>query len=286
MKALEVRELLDRHGLRLHRDRGQNFLLGESHAERLATLAGVDSADTVIEVGTGLGALTRALASRASRVVTVEVDAGLVRVLEIEGLLPDNVELLHADARRVDFAALAASAPGSCRLVANLPYSVATPLLRQCLDLGDSLVGWSVMVQREVGARLLAETGSRDYGSLSVLHRLCVEVQLCTQLGGQRFYPAAKVRSSFLRMTPLRARQVDRDELCEVERLVRCAFGQRRKMLGNSLADFVSESPEAFEAAGVSLRDRPQSVAPERWLALARELSGARVSSQFLGRDC
>lgn len=274
MKAIEVRELLERYGLQLHRDRGQNFLLGESQAARLATLAGVGGSDTVIEVGTGLGALTRALASRASRVVTIEVDAGLVRVLESEALLPGNVELLHADARQVDFAALAAVAPGPCRLVANLPYSVATPLLRQWLDLENAFVDRSVMVQREVAARLLAETGSRAYGSLSVLHRLCVDVELATQLGGERFYPAARIRSSFLRMTPRSSREADGRELREVERLVRSAFGQRRKMLGNSLAEVAQQSPGAFEAAGVSLRDRPQSVPPERWLALARALSG------------
>jgi len=272
VKALEIRELLDRHGLRLHRDRGQSFLLGESQAERLAELAGVEVDDTVIEVGTGLGALTRALAARASRVISVEVDAGLVRVLQSEALLPENVELLHADARELDFSDLIVGAAGPCRLVANLPYSVATPLLRQWLDMGEALVDWSVMVQREVGARLLAEPGSRDYGSLSVLHRLCVDVELATQLGGERFYPAAKVRSSFLRITPCRSREVGRDELRAVERLARSAFGQRRKMLANSLADFVKESPGTFAEAGVSPRDRPQSVSPEQWLALARGL--------------
>ncbi len=275
MKAVEVRALLDRHGLRLHRDRGQNFLLGESHADRLAVLAGVQEADTVIEVGTGLGALTRALASRASRVVTIEVDAGLVRALESESLLPDNCELLHADAREVDFAALASAAPGPCRLVANLPYSVATPLLRQWLDLDRAFVDWSVMVQREVAARLLAETGSRDYDSLSVLHRLCVDVELATQLGGDRFYPAARIRSSFLRMTPHAAREVDAPELRAVEKLLRSAFGQRRKMIGNSLAEAVREAPGAFEAAGVSPRDRPQSISADQWLALVRALSAA-----------
>ena len=275
MKAVEVRALLDRHGLRLHRDRGQNFLLGESHADRLATLAGVVEADTVIEVGTGLGALTRALAARAARVVTIEVDAGLVRALESEALLPGNVELIHADAREVDFEALAGRAAGPCRLVANLPYSVATPLLRQWLDLDHAFVDRSVMVQREVGVRLLAETGSRDYGSLSVLHRLCVEVELATQLGGDRFYPAARIRSSFLRMRPRAAREVDAQELRVVEKIVRTAFGQRRKMIGNSLAQAVAEAPGAFEAAGVSPRDRPQDVSPGAWLALARALPEA-----------
>ena len=97
MKAAEIRELLARYGLRLHRDRGQNFLLGAAQAERLSELSGTGPDDTVIEVGTGLGALTRALASRAKRVVTLEIDSGLVRVLREQSLLPDSVELVHAD---------------------------------------------------------------------------------------------------------------------------------------------------------------------------------------------
>ena len=140
--------------------------------------------------------------------------------------------------------------------------------------LGEQTSESALLAIREVAARLLAETGSRAYGSLSVLHRLCVDVELATQLGGERFYPAARIRSSFLRMTPRSSREADGRELREVERLVRSAFGQRREMLGNSLAEVAQQSPGAFEAAGVSLRDRPQSVPPERWLALARALSG------------
>jgi hypothetical protein len=114
-------------------------------------------------------------------VVAVEIDAGLVRALRAERLLPDNVELLHADALSIDLAALAG---GRARLVGNLPYSVASPLLRRLLDLRGVLTDWSVMLQREVAARVLAAEGSRDYGSLAVLHALTARVEKRAELPG------------------------------------------------------------------------------------------------------
>ena len=171
MNAAAVRAVLARHRLLARRDLGQNFLVDDAMAARLVELAGVEAGETVIEIGAGLGTLTRALAARAARVIAIEIDAGLVRALRAERLLPDNVELLHADALALDLAALVS---GPARLVGNLPYSVASPLLRRLLDLRGVLTDWSVMLQREVAARVLAAEGSRDYGSLAVLHALTV----------------------------------------------------------------------------------------------------------------
>ena len=117
-----MREILSRHSLHLKRDLGQNFLVNESLAQRLALLAGVEAGDGVIEVGTGLGCLTRALAERAQRVVTIEIDRGVVRALREEELLPENVELIHSDALKVDLRALCKRLGPRVRLVANLPY--------------------------------------------------------------------------------------------------------------------------------------------------------------------
>ena len=157
-----IRDTLQRNGLRLSRDLGQNFLVEDAMAERLALLSGTQPGDGVIEVGTGLGVLTRALASRARRVVTIEIDSGLVGTLAGEGLLPDNVELVHANALEVDLAGLANDLVGregvrKVRVVANLPYSAASPLLRKLLDLKGVLADWSVMLQKELAERLVAE---------------------------------------------------------------------------------------------------------------------------------
>ena len=197
-----LRELLDRHGLHLSRDLGQNFLTDERLADDLARRAGASKGDLVIEVGTGLGVLTRALAARADRVRTVEIDSGLVRALEAEGLLPDNVELHHADARAIDWEGWIAEAGQPVRVIANLPYSVATPLLRKMLDLRAGLEDWSVMIQTEVAQRLMASPGERAYSSLTVLHSLTTEVDTIANVPPARFFPKPKVDSSFIRVWP------------------------------------------------------------------------------------
>ena len=278
MNASAVRAVLARHRLLARRDLGQNFLVDDATAARLVQLAGVEPGETVIEIGAGLGTLTRALAARAGRVVAIEIDAGLVRALRAERLLPDNVELLHADALSVDLAALAG---GPARLVGNLPYSVASPLLRRLLDLRGDLIDWSVMLQREVAARVVAAEGTRDYGSLAVLHALTVDVVKCAELAPGLFHPAPRVRSSFLRITPLRIPKLAAGELAPVERIVRAAFSKRRKTLANALrgADLAPAgapraAEELLQRLGIDPRARAESLAPERLLALARALGG------------
>jgi 16S rRNA (adenine1518-N6/adenine1519-N6)-dimethyltransferase len=275
----EIRALLGRHGLRARRDLGQNFLADAKVAAKLADLAGVGAGDFVLEIGCGLGVLTRALAARARRVATLEIDAGLVRALGAEGALPAGVTLHHADALEADLQALLAAEPPPRRVVANLPYAVASPLLRRLLDLRDLARGWSVMVQREVAARVVARPGTRAYGSLAVLHALAVRVERVLDVHPRCFWPVPAVTSSFLRMEP-RDGAPGAEELAAIERLARAGFAHRRKTLANSLRDACAEAPwqSALEGAlarlGVAPGARAEALAPETWLALARELGG------------
>jgi 16S rRNA (adenine1518-N6/adenine1519-N6)-dimethyltransferase len=272
VSAAEVRELLARHGLAPSRDRGQNFLVDERVADELVELAGVGPGDSVIEVGTGLGILTRALAQRAKRVLTIEVDAGLVRALRAESLLPGNVELRHADALEQDWPALVRERSAT-RVVANLPYAISAPLLRALLDLRDQLADWSVMIQRDVADRLLAQPGSRSYSSLTVLHRLCAALRRARDLPPSLFFPVPNVRSSFVRVTP-RPDAPGADELARIEVVVRAAFGQRRKTLANALRGAgVLEPAAACAAVGIDPRARAETLAPEAFRALARALA-------------
>jgi 16S rRNA (adenine1518-N6/adenine1519-N6)-dimethyltransferase len=275
LSASAVRALLTRHGLHASRERGQNFLVDEGRAARLVELAGVGSDDAVVEIGTGLGVLTRALAARARRVVTIEIDAGLVRALRAEALLPQGVELLHADALAVDWNAVLSGAGVRVRVVANLPYAAASPMLRALLDLRDRLQGYAVMVQREVAARLLARPGERAYGSFAVLHQLAVTPRRLLDLRPGCFFPQPDVVSSFVRMHRRRDAPLRAGELASVERVVRAAFQQRRKTLANALAGggFAAGAvAAALAAVGLDPRVRAERVAPERWLALARTL--------------
>ena len=272
MSAAEVRELLARHGLAASRDRGQNFLVDERVADELVELAGVAPGDSVIEVGTGLGILTRALGRRAEQVLTIEVDAGLVRALRAEPLLPANAELVHADALALDWPALVRERAAT-RVVANLPYAISAPLLRVLLDLRGQLADWSVMIQRDVADRLLAAPGSRNYSSLTVLHGLCATLRRAREVGPGSFYPVPNVRSSFVRMTPRADAPPSAGELARVEEVVRAAFGQRRKTLANALRGAGLPDPVAACAAvGIDPRARAESLAPEVFRALARAL--------------
>lgn len=246
--------------------------MGDSRAERLVALSGVEPGDGVLEIGTGLGILTRALVARGARVTSIEVDSGLVALLREEVLLPDGVELVHDDALRVDLRALLEPLGPRRRVVANLPYASSAPMLRGLLDLRGLLVDWSVMLQRDVALRLLAGPGSRDYASISVLHQLCVDVERAWELGSDCFYPVPRVRSSFLRMRP-RADAPDTAELARVERVTRAAFGTRRKTLANALrTGGIEDCGPALEAAGIEPSVRAESLAPPRFVAIARAL--------------
>ena len=280
MSASRARAFLEQHGLSAHRDSGQNFLHDERVAERLVALAGVAAEEAVIEIGTGLGMLTRVLAARARRVETIEIDAGLVRALAASGL-PANVRLLHADALRVDLVALLRALGPPARLVANPPYSVATPLLRRFLDLGTGVRGVAVMVQRELAARIRARPGSPDYGSLAVLHSWTMSQGEAIDLPASCFHPAPKVTSTFLCMSP-RDVAPAAAELRLLEEVVRAGFAHRRKTLINSLARAAdieaSRTVAAVREIGLDARVRAEQLDPGQWLLLARRLLGSRTA--------
>lgn len=285
MNIGQLRDTLTRHGLHLSKDLGQNFLIDAAFARELARQAGAREGTRAIEIGTGLGVLTRALAAVCDEVRTVEIDSGLVRVLESEDLLPGNVELVHADAREIDFSAWLAESDKPTRIIANLPYSVATPLLRVFLDLREELEDWSVMIQREVAGRLVAHCGDREYGSLSVLHRLTADVDTIATLSPDRFFPRPRVESSFVRVWPRKDSGLASGELARVERVARAAFSQRRKRVTNGLRRIAERQwpgldtaatrarlEELLQEVGIEPGLRPERIEPEAWLALSRRL--------------
>ena len=280
MTPAQAQAFLDRHGLAPSRERGQNFLHDDRLARKLVATAGVRPGDAVLEIGTGLGILTRALAPAARRVRTVEIDGGLVRGLRAEGVLPDGVELVHGDALELDLAAQVGELGRPVRVVANLPYSVASPLLRRFLDHADVLSGWGVMVQREVAQRLRAAPGSKAYGSLSVVHQWLVEVGPALDLHGQCFYPVPRVVSTFVAMWPRDEPLVDRGdrgELARMERIVRAGFAHRRKTVVNSLKRAAGIEPVRAEsvlaAHGLDTRVRAEALSPTAWQKVSRDLS-------------
>jgi 16S rRNA (adenine1518-N6/adenine1519-N6)-dimethyltransferase len=247
---------------------GQNFLADPNLLETIVREADLAASDVVLEVGGGGGALTERLAPAVSCVHVIELDERLRPELEPLAEAAGNVSLIWGDAMRVDLGALA---PPPSRMVANLPYSVATPLLLRTISDLPSLTEWVVMVQREIADRLRAAPGTREYGSPSVLVQLACEVTLLRTVDPAVFVPRPRVESALLR---LQRRGPAASEA--LVGLVREAFAHRRKSLARSLelARPGSLEPvrEALERMGKPAGARGESLSPNEFEALAHAL--------------
>ncbi len=265
--AAEVSSLLERHGLHPSRALGQNFVVDPNTVRRIARLAGVGPGDRVVEIGAGLGSLTLALAETGASVLAIEKDRGLAPVLAevVAGL---DVEVVHADALELDWAALLAP-PASWSLVANLPYNVATPLVATILDHVPAVTRLLVMVQREVAERLAAGAGSPAYGAVSVKVAYWAEASVVGRVPATVFLPRPNVESALVRLERRPAPAVDPAEVPAsfLFEVVRAGFGQRRKMLRRSLAALAT--PDDFATAGVAPEARAEQLDVAAWGRLA-----------------
>jgi len=262
----EAAELLARHGLSPRRAFGQNFVVDPNTVRRIARLSAVGAGDHVVEIGAGLGALTRALLDTGADVTAIEIDRGLVAVLGAV-VAPRGVRVIAGDARSLDWPAVLAGV-NQWVLVANLPYNVATPLIADLLDHVAAITRMLVMVQREVGERLAARPGTSAYGAVSVKVAYWATAEIVGRVPPTVFLPRPKVESALVsivrRPRPAVDNAIDRERLFA---LVRAGFGQRRKMLRRSLAGLVP--PAAFEAAGIPPEARAEELSVEEWGRLA-----------------
>jgi 16S rRNA (adenine1518-N6/adenine1519-N6)-dimethyltransferase len=264
----DVQRLLRQHGLRPSRALGQNFVVDPNTVRRIVRMAGVVEGTPVVEIGAGLGSLTLALAEAGARVVAVEVDRGLVPVLrEVVGTL--GVTVIEADALRLDWRELLGPGGTPWRLVANLPYNVATPVVVRVLEQAPQVASLLVMVQREVGERMAARAGDPAYGAVSVKIAYWATASITGRVPPTVFLPRPKVTSVLVRIErrpepALPPAAVTYDRLCEV---LRAGFAQRRKMLRRSLDGVVER--EAFAAAGVSAEARAEDLDIGKWGRLA-----------------
>jgi 16S rRNA (adenine1518-N6/adenine1519-N6)-dimethyltransferase len=266
-----LREVIRRHGLRAKKSLGQNFLLDLNLTARIARAAGPLEGVEVVEIGPGPGGLTRALlVAGARRVIAVERDERAIAALEqIAARYPGRLEIVSGDALNFDPRALLGVAPA--RVVANLPYNIATALLVGWLTLEpwppwyDRLV---LMFQREVAERIVAAPGSKSYGRLSVLAGWRCQGRIRFDVAGTAFVPPPRVTSSLVELVPRQSPLP-----CErraLERVTEAAFGQRRKMLRQSLKSLGREPMTLLEAANLEPTARAEDVPVEGFVALAR----------------
>ncbi len=261
--AAEVRHLAARHGIRPTKTRGQNFVVDGNTVRRIVRVAGVGAADTVVEVGPGLGSLTLALLPVVERVVAIEVDPALAEALPATVAahapsLADRLEVVQADALAVS----SLPGPAPTALVANLPYNVSVPVVLRFLEKFPTLRTLLVMVQMEVAERLAAPPGSRTYGVPSVKAAWYADVRLAGQVPRSVFWPVPNVDSGLvaLRRRPPPATTASREQ---VFACVDAAFAQRRKTLRAALASWAgspARAETALLAAGIDPRTRGEQL--------------------------
>lgn len=252
---------------------GQHFLVDPNTVRRIVRLADIKADETILEIGPGLGSLTVALAEAAERVVAIELDARVAEALSevIDGA--GNIEVVVGDAMDVDIAAV-----GCARLVANLPYNVATPLLMRVLDDVPSVSGGLVMVQRELGMRWTASAGDSDYSSVSIHVDFHTRARVVGDVPRTVFMPPPKVSSVLVAFERRAEPPVEVDDATEFLSFVRHAFGHRRKTIRNSLtaAGFEKDAVErALMGSDVDAGARPQTIGIGQFADLYARLRSA-----------
>jgi 16S rRNA (adenine1518-N6/adenine1519-N6)-dimethyltransferase len=263
-----LREVIARHGLTAQKSLGQNFLFDEQLLDRIAAIPGDLSGQNVYEVGPGPGGLTRALLRAGAKVTAVERDRRCLPALaELAEAFPGQLRIIEDDAMRVD-PAKEIGAP--FHIASNLPYNVGTALAVGWLGGDIWPPAWqslTLMFQREVADRIVAAPGSDAFGRLAILAQWRGEARIAMPVHRSAFTPPPKVMSAVIHITPEQA--PEGVSMATLERLTAAAFGQRRKMLRQSLKGF-PEALAALEGAGIASDRRPETLALPEWLAIAR----------------
>ncbi len=266
-----LRDVIARHDLAAKKALGQNFLFDLNLTRRIARAAGPFEDCTVIEVGPGPGGLTRALLMEgAAHLIAIERDGRAIAALEeIAAAYPGKLTIIAGDALQTDYAALAAGRP--VKIVANLPYNIATPLLTGWIG-GDIwppfFQSLTLMFQKEVAERIVAKPGGKDYGRLSVLSQYRCEARKLFDVNRSAFTPPPKVTSSIVQLFP-RGRPSPDCRISTLERVTASAFGQRRKMLRASLKTLVNDPEALLAKAGINPELRAEQVPPAGFATLA-----------------
>ena len=267
-----LRDVIARHGLSAKKQLGQNFLLDLNLTSRIARTAGALEQVTVIEVGPGPGGLTRALlAEGARKVVAIERDErALPALAEISAAYPERLLVIAGDAMETDYAMLA---DGPTRIVANLPYNIGTELLLRWLTVEHWPPFWeslTLMFQREVAERIVAKPGDEQYGRLGVLCGWRTEARIAFNVGRENFTPPPNVTSAVVHLTPKVV--TDDVRVRDLEAVTKAAFGQRRKMVRQSLKSTGVPVAQLLEAAGLKGDERAEELPVSAFLAMARAL--------------
>lgn len=268
-------DLVKRHGFKFTKSLGQNFLIDDNIVDKIVAGAGIGSSDKIIEVGPGIGTLTREMASRAEALMAVEIDKNLIPILTDTLGDYENVKIVNEDIIKADIRGLIDEnlSGGPVKLVANLPYYITTPIIMRFLEEDINVTDIVVMVQKEVAERMNAQPGGKDFGALSVAVQYYCDTEIVAKVPRHLFVPQPNVDSIViaLRVRPERKYKVEDEGL--YFKVVKAAFGQRRKTLLNSIASMGNLSKdmvkEALEEAGIDPKRRGETLSLDEFANLS-----------------
>ena len=245
---------------------GQNFLQDSRIIADIVQAVRPQPADTVVEIGPGLGAITEPLAAKLDCLHVCEIDRDIIGYLKTRPYAGKLV-IHEGDVLQFDFA----SVPGRKKIVGNLPYNISTPLLFHLSRYAGEVEDMHFMLQKEVVERMVAEPGSNDFGRLSVMLQYFFEMEKLLDVPPEAFSPAPKVDSAVVRLIPAKHRIGQAQDFEQFAALVKQAFHQRRKTIRNNLKDLADDND--LQAAGISPQERAEHIAPEKYVALANLLA-------------
>ncbi len=272
--AAEVKKIFKDHGLAPKKWMGQNLLVDKMYLGKIVQAGGIGPDEPVLEVGAGLGVLTEALAGKGAKVWALEVDSGFYAVLKAKFAGSDQVTLIHADALKFDFRALAQQI-GKLRVVANLPYNISSRLVFMFHENRDIFSSLHILLQKEVAERLVAEPGTKDYGVLTVLLGMSAKVEVLFDIPPKAFFPAPEIVSSLVGVHFPDTPPVPVADSGLLTRLVKASFAGRRKTLRNTLKNTaaIGVAPDvivrASEKAGIDLMRRGETLSPAEFCRFA-----------------
>lgn len=265
-----IASLAAKHNIVPLKKLGQNFIFDANLCDKIVRASDIKPGDRVLEVGPGIGGLTRSILSNSpDSLLVIEKDSRCLDLLHEIATIYPNLAVVNADALGLDYQNIIAKPP--YHIIANLPYNVGTELLIMWLKNINNIKSITVMLQKEVVERLTAAPNSKIYGRLSVICQLITEAKKVFEVSAKAFYPAPKVTSAIVKLTPL-AKIPSPEIISKIEKITQAAFSQRRKTLRSSLKGFIPNIEEIAVSIDLNLTLRAENLSPEDYLSIARAL--------------
>lgn len=271
MNEILTKNIVKKYGFKFSKSLGQNFLIDDTVLEDIIQAADITPDDLVIEIGPGVGTLTRLLLQRAKKVCAVELDTDLIPILNEELKDFDNFTIIHGDALKVDFREIIGEEK-SVKVVANLPYYVTTPIISRLLKGDYNFSSITIMIQKEVAERIAAKENTKEYGALSLLVQYHCSVDVVRKVSPAAFIPQPKVDSMVIKLNKLPKPRVDVSDEEFFFKVIRESFNMRRKTLSNSLKNLKIDKEKlqkAFEDSGIDPKRRGETLSIEEFAKLA-----------------